>query len=428
MKTSKARAALDQFIALLILMRHSSKFRSLLVFLFVAATLAGWAQTRKMQDPHRQAALEFESQGKLSDAEQEWRALSRAYPRDPEPYAHLGLIASHQSRYKEAVPLYRKALELYPNVPGLRLDLGLALFKSGELKDAIPQFEILLKTAPKDSDAEQRLNILIGMSYYGIADYAKAAPYLKIAADRDKTSLPLRLALAHSYLWSKQFKYVLDVYHEILTINPDSAEADMLAGEALDEMKDNAGATKMFQAAVIANPKEPNAHFGLGYLLWSQKKYPDAGTEFQAELANDPNHLQAMLYLADSDIQMNKMDLARPLLERVVKMDPSVPLARLDLGIVYAETDQNADALHELQAAEKLMPDDVNVHWRLGRLYRTLGRKEEAKVEFDKASSLNKKADQDLYKMIADGAKRHDKKQSETEPAAPASQPAAPKQ
>ncbi len=33
----------------------------------------------------------------------------------------------------------------------------------------------------------------------------------------------------------------------MLTINPESAEADMLAGEALDEMKDNAGATEMFQ-------------------------------------------------------------------------------------------------------------------------------------------------------------------------------------
>ena len=41
----------------------------------------------------------------------------------------------------------------------------------------------------------------------------------------------------------------------------------MLAGEALDEMKDKAGATQQFRAAVKADPKEPNVHFGLGYLL-----------------------------------------------------------------------------------------------------------------------------------------------------------------
>jgi hypothetical protein len=38
----------------------------------------------------------------------------------------------------------------------------------------------------------------------------------------------------------------------------------MLVGEALDEMKDTIGATQEFRSAVQANPKEPNAHFGLG--------------------------------------------------------------------------------------------------------------------------------------------------------------------
>ena len=41
-------------------------------------------------------------------------------------------------------------------------------------------------------------------------------------------------------------------------MNAESAEADMLAGEALDEMNDHAGATQQFRAAVKANPQEPN--------------------------------------------------------------------------------------------------------------------------------------------------------------------------
>src|SRR5512135_3140042 len=141
-------------------------------------------------------------------------------------------------------------------------------------------------------------------------------------------------------MWSRQFKYVMDVYREILTIDPDSAEADMLAGEALDEMKDNAGATKMFREAARVNPKLPDVHFGLAYLLWAQKNYPEAAAEFQAELNNDPDHVQSMVYLADTDIQMNKMDAARPLLERALKLDTSQPLAHLDLGIIYSEAGQ----------------------------------------------------------------------------------------
>ena len=82
-------------------------------------------------------------------------------------------------------------------------------------------------------------------------------------------------------LWSKQMQCVMDVYHEILTLNAESAEADMLAGEALDDMRDRDGATKMFRAAVAANPKEPNAHYGLGYLLWAEKAYSEALPDFR---------------------------------------------------------------------------------------------------------------------------------------------------
>ncbi|WP_254061435.1 tetratricopeptide repeat protein [Granulicella sp. L60] len=61
-----------------------------------------------------------------------------------------------------------------------------------------------------------------------------------------------------------------------------------LVGEALDEMKDPNGATLEFRAAVQANPKEPNAHFGLGYLLWTQRQYQEASQEVQAEVREYP--------------------------------------------------------------------------------------------------------------------------------------------
>jgi len=351
----------------------------------------------------RQGALVLEQQGNLGEATKAWSSLAKTYPNNPEPYAQLGLLEARQEHYKEAVPLYRKALALKPTVPGLRLDLALALFKSGDLKGAIPEFTALLKRTPKDSPEAQRYTILLGMAHYGLAQYAEAVPYLKQAAARDAQNLPLRLALAHSCLWSKQLQCVMDVYHEILTLNAESAEADMLAGEALDEMKDNEGSTKMFRAAVAANPREPNVHFGLGYLLWTQKQYPEAEKEFQAELANDPAHAQATLYLGDTYLQLNKPEEARPLLEKAVTLDPKLWLGNLDLGIIDSDAGRNEDALRELQAAAKLQDSDVNVHWRLARLYRTLGRKEDAKAEFEKASKLNKAADEDLYKKIENG-------------------------
>jgi hypothetical protein len=49
-----------------------------------------------------------------------------------------------------------------------------------------------------------------------------------------------------------------------------------------------------------------------------------------------------------------------------------------------------------MREAARLAPEDVNVHWRLGRLLRTMGKKDEAKAEFDKASSITKAVDNAL--------------------------------
>ena len=374
--------------------------RIVLLTALLAVADSSFAQLKPAPpDSRRSEALNLEKQGKTVEAETLWRAISHAQPNNPEAYAHLGLLEARQQHYKTAAELYRKALQIGPDIPSVRLNLGLALFKGAQLKESIVEFTPLLKLQPDN----QQLNTLIGLAHYGLAQYADAIPYLKVAVAHDSQSLPLRLALAHSCLWTKQTPCVMDTYREILALNPDSAEADMVAGEALDEMKDNEGSTKMFRAAVKADPNFPNANFGLGYLLWTQKKYPEAEKEFRAELANHPDHLQAKLYLADTEVQMNEIAQAGPLLEKVIKLDPTIGLAHLDLGIVYSEAGRNEDALRQLSQAATIIPDDVNVHWRLAQLFRTLGKREEAKAEFDKASTLNKTADEDLFKKVANG-------------------------
>jgi tetratricopeptide (TPR) repeat protein len=186
----------------------------------------------------------------------------------------------------------------------------------------------------------------------------------------------------------------------------------------MDELKDITGAIQQFRAAVKADPKEPGVHFGLGYLLLKQKEFTEAASEFQAELANNPNYLQAMLYLGDTQMQLNHPEAALPLLEDVLRIDAGQELAHLDLGILYVDAGRREDALRELNTAAKLAPEDVNVHWRLARLYRSMGKKDEAKIEFDKASNINKAIDTALVDRISGGhAKDRPAQQPAAEPA-----------
>lgn len=389
-------------------MKRSLQLRILPILAIMLAMTAvrSTGQAAAGSASQRQMALALEQQGRNSEAETAWRLVLKKHPSSPEPYAHLGLLEARQERYKEAAPLYRRALALSPNIPGLRLNLGLALFKGGELKQAIETFQPLLKSQPPGSAEELRLNTLIGMAYYGLNEYTQAVPYLQRAAVLDAQNLPLRLTLAHSCLWSKQFQCTLDTYHEILSLGAESAEADILAGEALDGIKEYYGAIQQFRAAVKAGPKSPDVHFELGYELWTQKQNEEAASEFQAELANNPDHAHAMAYLADIELQSQHAEAALPLLEKAIRIDPSIEQAHLDLGVLYADAGRQEDARRELVQAEKLDPDDIDVHWRLGRLYRTMGKAEEAKAEFTKANQIHKKTDDDLLNRIDHGREK----------------------
>jgi len=377
------------------------RLRFCLTLTMTLAMAAGcMGQAAPTPDQQRQAAISLEQEGRNAEAEDAWRLCMKAHPSNAEPYAHLGLLEARQEHYKEAVPLYRKALALNPALPGLRLNLGLALFKSGEMKQAIVEFKALLQRQPPASPEAQRLTILLGMAYYGLGEYSAAAPYLKQAAAQDAENLPLRLALAHSCMWSKQYQCVLDTYHEILSLNAESAEADMLAGEAQDELKNMDGALQEFRDAEKANPNEPDVHFGLGYLLWRLMEYAEAAREFQAELSNNPEHGQAMTYLGDSEMKLGDLKTALPVLEKATRIDPRNELAHLDLGALYGDAGRHNEALRELKIAEELNPGDQNVHWRLARYYQSVGMKDEAKAEFDKTRNLQKVADETTFKKL----------------------------
>ena len=357
-------------------------------FLFVAA-LALIAITRsgaQVTDPaaERANAMALEQNGNNAEAEQAWLAIAKADPRNAEALAHLGLLEARQERLEKAIEFYRQAIAIDPNLPGLQMNLGLALFKAAQFPGAIQMFSAEIKKHPGD----QRLTILLGMSHFGLKDYFVAIPYLRRAADRDSQNLTLRMALARSCLLSEQYQCVLDVHREIKSLSSDMAAADMMAAEALDAQKDRDAALAQLQTAIQANPEEPNAHLALAYLLWAKGQWAEAAHEFGTELQHNPQNLPARIYLADAQIQQG--DLATPLaeLQKLAAGDASEPLVHLDLATIAANSGHTEEAIRELKAATETAPENADVHIRAAKQLESLGRREEARLERERASRL----------------------------------------
>jgi tetratricopeptide (TPR) repeat protein len=345
-------------------------------------------------------ATELMRAGKFHDAELLWRQLEQQYPKDAGIHGNLGVALAQQGKLEPAAAEYHKSLAIKPDQPDVSYNLGVAEFKQGHFSDAIPAFEIVAKEKPED----HRSTVLLGMSYFGLRDYAKASQYLQKASQDDPSNLELHNVLAQSCLWSRQYECALTEYKSILAVNPDAVQAHMLMAQALDAMGKTEEAIKELEAARIS-PNEPVLHFELGYLYYKQRDYDRATPELQLEVKNNPGYAQSYLYLGDIALHTNDNRAAELLLQKALQLQNESRLAYFDLGCVYADQKKNQEAVAALEHAVKLDPSQPDAHYRLARLYTTLGQKEKAAQEFTKTKELHNKTEDSLIdKVSGDGA------------------------
>ena len=191
------------------------------------------ADARAQDRSSVQQAQSLSAQGRLAEAERSWQTITTLDPHNAQAWAQLGLVEAREANYPAAVEAYQRALNLSPGIPDLQLDLGLALFKQGKFAEAIAPLKAAAAAAPNDSSPR----ILLGMSYYGTERFTNAVPYLQFAVKHSPENLELRSVLAQSCLYAKLYECTLEQYRQIVVSNPDSAQAHMLAGEALDGLE-----------------------------------------------------------------------------------------------------------------------------------------------------------------------------------------------
>ena len=126
-------------------------------------------------------------QGKLPQAEKEFRTAIEIDDSYSEAYTYRGRILASQDRWEEAIKCYRKALSnpLYITPDLARYHLGRALAHQGDLKASMEVLEDAVMVSPP-SVPPAITHLELGRVYYKLGYTARAREALKKVTTLDK--------------------------------------------------------------------------------------------------------------------------------------------------------------------------------------------------------------------------------------------------
>jgi len=329
-----------------------------------------------------EAADKARDAGRVDDAIELYRQALAIQPKWKDGLWSVSSLLYQQNQYPEARDLLRKLVGMNPELGLGWAMLGMSEFELHDYSRALDHLQRAMTVGVGDQK-----DIAESVFYY--------VACLQTRFELFDDSMRLMIAMVKSGQDSKPLVEPLGLAALRLPFLPEEMPADRremirAAGEATlaleAEKRDDAG--KLFRGMAEKYPNEPGVHFLYGAFLLDED--PEDGIkELKRELEVSPSSVSARLRLAEEYIKEQKQDLALPLAQEAVKLDPQRAAGHMMLGEVLIAKEDPTGGIRELEAAREQSPQTVRVHWDLLRAYTGAGRSEDAKREKEEIEKLS---------------------------------------
>ena len=319
--------------------------------------------------------------------------------------------ARASDRVNDAIHLYREGLRLKPTWRDGWWSLASLYYDQDRFAEAEQAFRRFAALSPGKGPAEA----FLGLCEYETGNYDLAFQHFRAWAGAGWPGTPqsIDVAVFHfALLLTRDGDFVRSLYllaTEAAKIgeNPALAEAMGLASLRMRNLPEDypaekremvwlAGEAAVYQAQqphdfaraeeyaarlAARYPQQPQVHYFRGTLFTFEGKTADAEREYRQELQISPQHVPAMIALADIDLDKNELNEADTLARKAVELAPSDPEAHHVLGRVLMSDGRDQASAKELEIAKRLAPDSPLVRSHLAMVYSRLGRTQAAKTE-----------------------------------------------
>lgn len=329
-----------------------------------------------------QAAARARDEGRSNDAVRLYTQALALRPSWKEGLWSLSTLLYQKEQYPEARDVLRRFVAYDPDLGLGWAMLGMSEFQTREYSRSLDHLQRAMAQGMGDhKDIAQSVFYYVAMLQTRFERYDDSMGLLIAMVKSGQEAGPLTelLGLAVLRLPFLESEIPSD-RHEMVRMAGEAALA--LEAQRRDE------AERLFSSMVATYPNEPGVHFLYGAFLLDVR--PEDGLrELKKELEVSPSSVPARLRLTEEYVKEQRVDLALPLAQEAVKLDPKRSPAHMMLGEVLVAKGDLGAGIKELETARDQSPQTVRIRWDLLRAYTTAGRAGDAKREKEEIEKLS---------------------------------------
>jgi tetratricopeptide (TPR) repeat protein len=348
---------------------------------------------------HARMAQQYLREQKPDLAIPELEKLIALDPDNVDARGNLGVLLFFRGDLKEAVPQLRAAIRLRHDLWRIQALLGLAEAKSGDREAGRTDLETSFPHLTEEKVQAEVGQALIN-DYTSTGDLEKAATVASALLASRPTDVPA-LYLAYRLYSDLAAKAMLT----LALAGPASAQMHQVMARELARHGDEAASIANYREAIKIDSRLLGIHSELGDQLYYSSDdtlHPEAESEFKTALEINPADEHAELMLGMIAAKRGDINTAYTDYSRALELDPNDGDACTEAGKVLFTMNQREKAQQMFERAVQIDPTNSIAHYRLGTLYRQLGKPDEAKeqiAEYLKYKQMKDKLEKVFHDM-----------------------------
>jgi tetratricopeptide (TPR) repeat protein len=301
-------------------------------------------------------------------------------PFNPEDLFLGGQVALQANDFEAADRLFASIEGRFQDTGRLNYQRALILYRTSRLDECQNLLQRMIAASQSNGD----LYNLQAWCFYKKGELKKAVVAMDQAVDLEPQSVTHYLDLGKILADHQAYKVALVAAQKALAIAPSSVEAYLLKGLAEYKLGIFADAAESYRKAIRLNAASPEALLGLALTLAASGPKQDTISSFESGLKRFPQDARFCQeyggYLLDPANAGDPQTEARAvvLLKKAITLDSLLAAPHIKLGNLALAKGQAREAVLHLEAAARLDPKNARVFYSLSRVYRRLGRTEDA--------------------------------------------------